>query len=230
MREILRRILMYGSISILKLLNFVFIFSFFKRIKGKIFYFTPEVFSPHFFVVSSTFFADHLHIPRNARVLDMGTGSGLLGILASQRAKSVIATDISPAAVHNARINVKLNSLGHKIILKRGNLFRPITEKFDVILFNPPYYPVKPKTYMEVAWCCGENYLILRNFLSQVRKYLTPNGFIQISASSYMDLKLLQKLFKKYGLRCVTVARKFLLFEILYIYILMPRTQGRSAL
>jgi release factor glutamine methyltransferase len=229
MREILRRILMYGSLSVLKLLNFIFLFSFFKTIKRRIFYFTPEVFSPQFFVVSSTFFANHLQIPRNARVLDMGTGSGILGILASQRAESVIATDINPKAIRNARINVKINHLEHKITLRRGNLFHPIREKFDVILFNPPYYPVKPKTYMEVAWCCGENYIILRNFLSQVRKYLTPKGFIQISVSSYMDLKLLQRMFKKYELRCVTVARKFLLFEILYIYILIPRIIERSA-
>ncbi|MHA1277689.1 MAG: HemK2/MTQ2 family protein methyltransferase [Candidatus Helarchaeota archaeon] len=207
-------------------MNLVFIFSFFKKFKGKILYFSPEVFNPQFFVVSTSFFAQHLYIPNDATVLDMGTGSGVLGILAAQRAKSVTATDINPYAIRNAIINVKINKLQTKIKLKRGNLFRPITEKFDVILFNPPYYPVKPKTYLEMAWCCGENYQIIRAFLSQAGKYLTERGFIQISVSSYMDLNFIKKLFKKYRLQPIVVARKFLLFEILYIYLLRPEYRG----
>ena len=223
MREILRRILMYGSLYLLKLLNFTFLFSFFKKIRGKIFYFSPDVFSPHFFVVSSTFFLDHLYIPKDSIVLDMGTGSGILAIFAADHAKKVIATDISPYAVRNARINVKLNQLSDRIQLRKGNLFRPVKEKFDVILFNPPYFPLKPKTYMEIAWCCGENYIILRNFLAKAEKFLNPEGVIQMSVSSYMDLKFMKKLFRKYGFHPILVARKFLFFEILYIYLLIPQ-------
>ncbi len=222
MGNIFRRILRIGSLNTLKLLNEIFSFPFFKKIRGKIFYFSPHVFSPQFFVFSSTLFANHLFVPKGANVLDLGTGSGILAIFAAERANQVIATDISPYAIENARINVKINKLSHKIKLHRGYLFRPIHEKYDVILFNPPYFPIKPKTYREAAWCCGENYVLLKRFLAKVRNYLTSKGIIQISLSSYMDLNYLRKLFKKNKLRPILVARKFLFFEIIYIYILIP--------
>ncbi len=223
MWEFFRKILIQGSLTILKLLNLIFFFSFLKRIKGKTFYIVPDVFSPHFFVVSSTFFVQHLVIPKGSKVLDMGTGSGFLALFASEKAQKVIATDLNPNAVLNARINVKLNNLSKKIELRRGNLFRPITEQFDVILFNPPYFPLKPNTYTEAAWCCGSNYLILRNFLTNAKKYLTSSGMIQISLSSLMNLEFIDKFIKKCGFRSILIARKFLFFEILYIYILIPK-------
>ncbi len=225
MKEFLRKILMYGSLSTLKLLNLIQIFPFFKRIRGKTFYFTPDVFSPHFFVVSSQFFLQNLHIPKGSRVLDLGTGSGILAVFAAEKAANVIATDLNPKAIQNARINVKLNRISRKVELRRGNLFKPVSEKFDVILFNPPYYPLKPKTYMEAAWCCGPNYLLLRKFLKNAKKYLTSKGFIQITFSSYMNMKFFHKVFKMQKFRSIMIARKFLFFEILYIYLLVPEDQ-----
>ena len=225
MREFLRKILMYGSLTVLKLLNLVTIFSYFKKIRDKIFYFTPEVFNPFFFVGSSQLFLQHLCIPKGARVLDMGTGSGILAIFASDQAKKVVATDLSPYAIKNARINTKINKLSSQVELRRGNLFEPIKETFDVILFNPPYYPLKPKTYMEAAWCCGPNYIFLRKFLKKAKEYLSSRGFVQISLSSYMNMKFFHKFFKKLGFHSFMIARKFLFFEILYIYILVPEGQ-----
>ena len=187
------------------------------------FYFSPDVFSPHFFVFSSTFFIKHMYIPRGAKVLDIGTGSGILSIFAAEKAQKVVATDISPNAIQNARINIKLNNLNHKIELRLGNLFRPITERFDTILFNPPYYPLKPKTYMEAAWCGGNNYTVLRNFLRKAKNHLSSTGFIQISLSSYMHVNFILKLIQKYRFQPVLLARKFLFFETIYFYLLIPK-------
>jgi release factor glutamine methyltransferase len=169
---------------------------------------------------------EHLYIPKDSAVLDLGTGSGILAIAAAERAQKVVASDISPYATHNTRINVHLNKLSNKITILKGNLFHPIHEKFDIILFNPPYYPFKPKTYIEAAWCGGENYALLRRFLSQAKGYLNPNGVIQISASSYTDLNFIKRLFKKHNFHPIMVARKFLFFEILYIYLLIPQKPG----
>ena len=222
MRDLLRKILMYGTINSLKALNLAVSFPFFYKIRGKIFYTAPEIFNPYFFVVSSTFFAEHLFIPREATVLDLGTGSGILAIFAADKACKVIATDISPYAIRIARINSRFNKLSSKILVRRGNLFGPLKEKVDIILFNPPYFPLKPKSYMEAALYCGSNYLVLRKFLANVKQHLKPHGLIQLSLSSYMDLNLMHKLFQKYRLRPILVARKFLFFEIIYLYILEP--------
>lgn len=213
---------MYGTINILKTLNFAVSFPFFYKFRGKIFYTSPEVFNPYFFVVSSTFFANHLFLPKGATVLDLGTGSGILAIFAAEKAHKVIATDISPYAIRNARINSKLNNLMDKIILRRGNIFSPLKEKVDIILFNPPYFPLKPKSYIEAALYCGPNYRVLRKFLAEAKQHLKPQGFIQLSLSSYMNLNLINKLFRKYRWRPTVVARKFLFFEIIYLYILVP--------
>ncbi|MDD1778814.1 MAG: methyltransferase [Candidatus Helarchaeota archaeon] len=222
MREFLKKILMYGTINILKTVNFAVSFPFFYKTHGKTFYTVPEVFSPYFFVVSSTFFAEHMVIPKEATVLDLGTGSGILAIFAADKARKVIATDISSYAVRNARINSRLNKLSNKITVLRGNLFRPLKEKVDLILFNPPYFPLKPKTYLEAALYCGPNYRTLRNFLATAKQHLKPHGLIQLSLSSYMDLELMHNLFRKYRWRPIVVARKFLFFEILYLYLLVP--------
>jgi len=213
---------MFGAITIVKMLNSVLSFPFFYRIGEKIFYTTPEVFNPYFFTASSILFAKHLFIPEGATVLDLGTGSGILAIFAADKAQKVIATDISPYAIRTIRINTKLNKLSKKIMIRRGSLFRPLKEKFDIILFNPPYFPLKPKTYKEAALYCGPNYLLLQKFLSKAKTYLNPNGLIQLSLSSYMDLNFIHKLFKKYKFRPIMIARKFLFFEILFLYLLFP--------
>ena len=213
---------MFGAIDTIKILNLVLPFSFFYKIKGKMFFITPDVFNPYFFVVSSGFFADHMAIPKNSSVLDLGTGSGILAIFAADRARRIIATDINPYAIRNTRINSKLNGVSNKIIVRKGSLFRPIKEKFDIILFNPPYFPLKPKTYLEAALFCGPNYLLLRKFLANAKKYLNPQGIIELSLSSYINLNLVHKFFKKYGFRPIIIARKFLFFEIIYLYILIP--------
>jgi release factor glutamine methyltransferase len=222
MREFLKKLLMYGTITVLKTLNFVVSTPFFYKTHGKIFYTIPEVFNPYLFVVSSTFFAEHLFIPKEAIVLDIGTGSGILAIFAANKARKVIATDINPYAIRNTRINCKLNKLSDKIRVHRGKLFSPLKEKVDIILFNPPYFPLQPKTYFEAALYCGRNYRVLRKFLAEARQHLKPQGFIQLSLSSYMNLNLMHKLFKKHRLRPIVVARKFLFFEIIYLYILVP--------
>ena len=90
-------------------------------------------------------------------VLDMGTGCGILAVIASKKARRVVATDLNPNAVECAKHNAKVNRAASKIEVRLGDLFGPIlkTEKFDVILFNAPYLPSKPeeeKTWTDRAW------------------------------------------------------------------------------
>lgn len=69
------------------------------------------------------------------RVLDVGTGSGILAAAAATLgAASVLATDIDPLAVDAARQTVRQNRLGERVEVREASM--PIDEQFDVIVAN----------------------------------------------------------------------------------------------
>ena len=89
---------------------------------------------------SGALVADYLQ--RNAndfagtRVLEIGTGSGLLAAVLHDAGATVVATDISRLAVEAARGNLA----GTNVDVRLGDLFDPVAgERFDIIVSNPPY-------------------------------------------------------------------------------------------
>ena len=69
------------------------------------------------------------------RVLDVGTGSGILAVAAGKLgAASVVATDIDPVAVEAARQTVRQNRLADRVEVVEGSL--PTAERFDVVVAN----------------------------------------------------------------------------------------------
>ncbi|HOW38218.1 MAG TPA: peptide chain release factor N(5)-glutamine methyltransferase, partial [Bacillota bacterium] len=78
----------------------------------------------------------------SARLVDVGTGSGILAITAAKELPglSVVATDISSAALAVARENAR--RLGVEIEWLEGDMLQPLTgRKFDILVSNPPYIP-----------------------------------------------------------------------------------------
>ena len=77
--------------------------------------------------------------PRDARLIDLGTGTGAIAIaLAKERTDlSVTATDISRDALEVAEDNAVTNNVDIKFI--QSDWFSDIEGQFDVIVSNPPY-------------------------------------------------------------------------------------------
>lgn len=80
------------------------------------------------------------------RVLDLGTGTGVMPLIVCDKVKSVTGVEISPEMADMARRSVELNGLGDRITVIEGD-YRRIEglvgrESFDLVLSNPPYRPV----------------------------------------------------------------------------------------
>ena len=170
--------------------------------------------------------AENLQVKDGDLVLEIGTGSGLISLIAAKIAKKVVATDISPIAVELARYNVGINGLNEKVEIRQGNLFDPIQEgeKFDIILFNPPYLPESRKiskenpAWIEKAWNGGESGReIIDPFIQNCKNYLFQSGGVQMVQSSLSDISKTLTLFINLGFRVEIGIEKSLFFEKLVL-------------
>lgn len=79
-------------------------------------------------------------ITKNDKVIDIGTGSGIIAItLCLELNMPITATDISDKALRIAHENVKKFKLEDKITFIQSDLFENIENTYDVIVSNPPY-------------------------------------------------------------------------------------------
>ena len=147
----------------------------------------PSVFNPKF-LRTGAFVAESLSavlVPPGARVLDLGTGTGVAALIAAEWAESVVAIDINPEAVRAARINTLLNRLETKIDVRLGDLFAPVAgERFDVVLFNPPFYRGTPRDFRDRAWRSPD---MDQRFAPELGNHLEP-GVTPSSASRRMGI------------------------------------------
>jgi len=75
------------------------------------------------------------------RVLDLGTGSGciLISVLAQRPNATGIGTDISEAALKVAHENAQAINVAQRADFVLSDWFENITDRFDLIVSNPPY-------------------------------------------------------------------------------------------
>lgn len=179
----------------------------------------------------SFLFAENLNVPNNVSVIDMGTGCGLLGIIAAENASRVVAVDINPYAVLCAKENAKLNHVEDKMLFLRGDLFTPIKsgEKFDLILFNAPYLPLKnveSKSWLEHAWNGeADGREVINRFIHAVPKYLEKNGRVLLMQSTLSDVDKTLRAFEKNGLKAVIIAEQDLpFFETIVLVKAQPQS------
>ncbi|MFV0444697.1 MAG: 50S ribosomal protein L11 methyltransferase [Planctomycetaceae bacterium] len=117
------------------------------------------------------------------RGLEIGTGSGLLSLCCLQAgARQMVATDINPQAIQCAAYNAHRLGLANRIELRQVGLDAPgafaviePTERFDLIVSNPPWEDQTPNQIAEFA-LYDPNFALLRSLLAGLRDHLTPTG------------------------------------------------------
>ncbi|MEM1539042.1 MAG: class I SAM-dependent methyltransferase [Candidatus Bathyarchaeia archaeon] len=166
----------------------------------------------------SFLFAENLTLEKDEVVLDMGTGCGILGIVAAHKASIVIAVDINPHAVRCAKENARLNGVADKIFLVQGDLFAPVkvVKIFDLILFNAPYLPTdlsEGQSWIERAWAGGVNgRTVLDRFLDNFSAYLKDNGRVLLMQSTLADVDKTLKILAAKGFKTRIVVKRDLPF------------------
>ncbi len=132
-------------------------------------------------------------IPGN-KILEIGSGTGIIAIHFALKNHDVTATDIDENAIELIRKNAKNNHVNIKVI--KSNLFENVYEKFDTIIFNPPYLPVENES---LQWAGGSTgFDTINQFLNDAYKHLNNNGNIYIILSDLTDIKGLINRYKNY--------------------------------
>jgi release factor glutamine methyltransferase len=165
-------------------------------------------------------------------VLDVGTGGGIQAITAAQKTEvtRVVAVDVNPQALDGAQKNAVSAGVSDKIEFRLSDLFQDVEERFDYILFNPPYLPTHPGEPGDEAvraWDGGPTGAeVIRRFLVEAKNHLKHGGRILLILSSLTGITL-EEIAKDYEVE--VLEEEPLFFEKLLCVSLRAPTHGDKA-
>ena len=180
---------------------------------GRNFQVTDDVLDPR--GDTETLIAEALQTPAK-RILDLGTGSGILGItLAAEQVDAVVVlTDISKAALLVAKTNAKRHDVEDRIEFIESDWFDSLHGKFDLIISNPPYIGENELEGLEpdvidydpiIALTPGEDGLApYRIIARQAQNYLKENGRVIVEIG-HLQGKDVKNLFLQAGFSGVQI-------------------------
>lgn len=185
---------------------------------GRKFTVTPEVLDPR--PETESLIAAALEGAPPARLLDLGTGSGILAItlLAEWHEARGMATDLSAAALEVAAGNAAATGVAARLDLVASDWLGAVTGQFDLIVSNPPYIATSEMPGLspevrnfdpEMALCDGADGLsAYRVILRDSPAHLTPGGRLMVEigwtqgaavsamfhAAGFRDVRIVQDL------------------------------------
>ncbi|MFO8132716.1 MAG: HemK2/MTQ2 family protein methyltransferase [Thermoplasmatota archaeon] len=161
-------------------------------------------------------------VEADGRMLDMGAGTGIVGLHAAMAGADVVAVDVDARAVDNARCNAACNHLDMEVV--QSDLFANVQGCYDVIMFNPPYLPAEDS---DARWDGGPGGVaVARRFLREADGYLGEDGRVYLLLSSLGDVSgLLREFQGRYVFR--EIRRLSLFFERLLVYEVRRKNSGR---
>lgn len=153
------------------------------------------------------------------RILDLGTGSGVIGITLALEFSlvEVIAVDISESSLACAMKNVEKHKISQQVQLLQSDWYSALAEnKFDIIVSNPPYICRLESEYMaeetidyepDRALFADNNGLsCYENILQNANKYLDSSGSIYLEIG-FKQCEQIVTLARQYGFTNINVYR-----------------------
>ncbi len=128
---------------------------------------------------TSTLAESMIDLPSRA-TLDLGTGSGVLALIASRWSEHTWAVDLAGRSIRYARFNAALNGIGDCVEFLEGNAFEPVAErKFDLIVSNPPFAmnPSRRYLYRDSGF---EADGFVHDLISKAPAFLNEGGYCQM--------------------------------------------------
>ncbi|QGR18893.1 HemK2/MTQ2 family protein methyltransferase [Stygiolobus azoricus] len=132
---------------------------------------------------------DLLKINQGDKVLDMGSGSGILGYYAIRKGAKVTFIDINPYATEATLCTLKLNNVNpEKFDIINCDLLSCLRNDviYDVAIFNPPYLPFEEyNSWIGYSWSGGKNGIeVIMRFFNNIR---AKRIYIVVSSLSDFD-------------------------------------------
>lgn len=158
---------------------------------------------------------------KTPKILDIGTGSGCIPITIALENKSCIvhSVDISKEAIIAARKNLETYNLQEKIKIFESDLFSNVNEKYDIIISNPPYIPIKEKEnlqyevkYFDPALALfaydDEGVEFYKKIIVNSLEYLNSNGYLIFEIGINQHQKV-SDLLSKNGFKNIEVIKDY---------------------
>ena len=165
----------------------------------------PDTFWPF---ADSLPLVEHFRIEPGESVLDVGTGSGVIGIFACYRgAARVVGVDINPAAVRSATHNVQAHGFAGTMQVLQSDLFTALgDQRFDVVTANLPFRNKPAHDVVAMSqWDTG--FRTNTRFFEQVGQHLNPKGRLYFVQSNFGEIETVMRLARAAGLQVAELAR-----------------------
>lgn len=180
----------------------------------------PGVLNPRHFRSSRLLAKCLIHLNlKGKQVLDLGTGSGLLALLAARAGAAVTALDVNPAAVQCATENARRNRLSERVRVGTSDVFDslPPGPQFDWVVTNPPFYSRAAVSLPDHAFASGEGNEFFVKLAHGLPERLAPGGALLLVLSSDTNFSPIQQMLRARGMTERTLAKRRGLFETLTV-------------
>jgi SAM-dependent methyltransferase len=141
-------------------------------------------------------------IPEGSAVLDLGCGSGILGLAAlRQGAASLVALDINPQAVKTTELNIANLGYEDRAAARISDGYSSLleNEKFDTIIFAAPYWNREAKDDLDRS-CFDQDYVFFRKAIIEAPAWLDFCGSMYVIFSDQGDVSLALRIIEDSGL------------------------------